>query len=173
MNRLFGGAARVSEILAHTKAGKAELNANGTTKNPKVDLLTPDALARFKEALSNKELQSQQVDVAMASFVAIGKSLGTFAKKIQSERGIAFMLDLANQHGPGGAKKIYQAAVKDPMTETEALAEMKDESVRRLAKQFPAKPPETDSVFTRGGEARRKFYLETPLLSSTPSPPIP
>jgi hypothetical protein len=173
MQRLFGGAANVQAILDHAKAGAKELDANGASTNAKVNLLSADNVLRFKAALQNPKFQTAQVSTAAAAFLEAAKSLSKVAKKIKTERGFAFLLDLANQHGPGGAKSIYTAAVKDAMTEKEALEAMAQESVARIRKKFPPKAGEKESVFERGGRERREFYLHTNLLQDTPPPPPP
>ena len=180
MKRIFGGADKVAAMLAYVKKGKAGLKPDGTSNDPNIDLLTDDSIKKFKEALADPLFQASQVTTAAIAFQSAADFIHKFdtKKKIVSERGLAFMLDLANQHGPGGAKKIYNAVVTDAMTEAEALQAMADESVRRIAKQFPAKLGEKESVFTRGGRERRTFYLKTKLLSDdpiqdAPPPPVP
>jgi len=53
-------------------------------------------------------VQLVQVDAAIAAFNKSMIALQAVAPMIRSERGIAFMLDVANQHGDGGAKSIIQ-----------------------------------------------------------------
>lgn len=71
----------------------------------------------------------------------------------RSEREIAFMLDLANQHGDGGAKSIVQAAGPQ-------LLGMENESVKRVAAQFGEGSNEVAST-----RARRTAFRTSTLLS--------
>jgi hypothetical protein len=173
LSRIFGGDASLKAVRDQAKLGKEALNANGTSKNPNLEFTKLQFLNAFREALGSSRLQAVQVDTAAASFRAIGLELAKFAAVITTAKGIAFMLDLANQHGPGGAKKIYLKAVKTTMNEKEAMETMTGESVDRLAAQFPPRPPLLESVFTRGGRERREFYLKTEIFGTDPVPPPP
>ena len=74
--------------------------------------------------------------------------------KITSQRGIAFMVDLSNQHGQGGAENIFRTVVTNAMTEIQALNAMKTESIRRVVAQHGEK-------LRNSVTERRTFFVET------------
>ena len=78
----------------------------------------------------------------------------------QSERALAFLLDVANQHGDGGMRSICTAVITPGSTEPDFLLAAQNESVRRLAAQFGANSDETRSTVER-----RETFRTTPLLS--------
>jgi len=67
------------------------------------------------------------------------------------------MLDVANQFGDGGVRKIYVAVNRPGMSETDVLEAIADETVARIGDAFKA-----------GVRARRDHFLETPMLSNQP-----
>ncbi len=77
-----------------------------------------------------------------------------YAPDIRSERGIAFMLDVANQFGDGGLKKLYQHVHQPDMKEFDILDAIADESIERMPDKFK-----------QGVRARRDGFLETARLS--------
>ncbi len=115
---------------------------------------------RFERMGRRRELQKVQVSVALADFEASLARLQPAAPLISSERGLAFLLDLANQHGDAGAGKIYRAVARVGMTEAEVLAAMEGESVRRVAAQYGQSSAEAAST-----ASRRAFFRTTPWLS--------
>lgn len=70
---------------------------------------------------------------------------------------MGFMLDLSNQFGDGGARKIFQAVVEDGMAVGDLLQAMADESVARIQDPFKA-----------GTQARRQHFITTTFLSDGP-----
>jgi hypothetical protein len=73
---------------------------------------------------------------------------------------VAFLLDLANQHGEGGARSIYRAVGPANKDESELLLAMAEESVKRVRKQFGP-----GSAVARATWARRDFFCTTTALS--------
>jgi hypothetical protein len=115
---------------------------------------------RFAGMGRRSELQKVQVQTAQSDFRASLEVLRAPMPLISSQRGFAFALDVANQHGDGGARKIYQSVVRPGMNEAEALAAMERESVRRVAVQYGPGSPEAASTANR-----RAFFRTTPYLS--------
>jgi hypothetical protein len=64
------------------------------------------------------------------------------------------MLDLANQFGDGGARKIYQAVWQNGMAIPDALQAMAEESVARIQPRWKA-----------ATQTRRQLFLTTGFLS--------
>jgi peptidoglycan hydrolase-like protein with peptidoglycan-binding domain len=155
--RIFGdGDPQVSNgLIAHTQEPFGGIDvATGQTTDPAFNLIAEPWLTRFKSAALFNHFQSAQVRVALSAFDAFYSKLQSFAPGITSERGVAFMIDLANQHGAGGAEAIYKAAHQPGATEHQSLAAMVDESVRRI--QDP---------FKEATRERREKFLTTTFLS--------
>src|SRR5262249_54684387 len=81
-----------------------------------------------------------------------------YAPQIRSERGIAFMLDVANQHGDGGAKDIIGTVSRPDLDEADLLAAVQQESVARVRRQF-GEGPEAESTFNRRQAVRTAKLL--------------
>jgi len=158
--QIFGaGDAQLAQaLIAHTRRSNGGVDPNtGETLDPAFDLVQEPWVGRFRAAAALRTFQAAQVQTALAAF---SKSLDAFhqsAPALQSERGVAFMLDLANQFGDGGATAIYRAVQHDGMTESELLAAMAKESIRRI-----------QAGFQRGTQIRRQNFLTTTLLSDDP-----
>lgn len=115
----------------------------------------------FIKAGRIKEFQKIQVRFAVANFRRIKIFInGYAAAKISSQRGIAFMVDLSNQHGEGGARGIFQTVVTAPMNELQALEAMKTESIIRIVAQH-------GESFRKSATERRTFFIETKHLKNT------
>ncbi|MFB3828539.1 MAG: hypothetical protein ACE15B_17355 [Bryobacteraceae bacterium] len=141
-------------LLAHTALPNGGVERDtGRTVDPRYALVDPPWLDRFLAMGRDRDLQKVQVDMAVEAYRASLARLLPKAPEIRSERGCAFLLDLANQHGDGGAASIY-AAVRTPgMAEADLLAAMQRESVRRVTAQFGEGSREAASTFSR-----REFF---------------
>ncbi len=158
---VFGGGDRAvaDGLIEHTAKPSGGVDANGNTTDPRFDLVGDVWVQRFTDAGRRKELQRVQIDVASADF---GKSLAklhAFAPAIRSERGIAFMLDLANQHGDAGAQDILRKVTQPGITEKALLQAIEEESVSRVRRQFG----EGDNVVSTRN--RRQAFRTSPLFS--------
>ena len=158
---VFGGGDRAiaGGLLAHTARPSGGVDANGHTTDPRFDLVSDGWVQRFADAGRRKEFQRAQLDVAADAFGKSLSSLHAFAPAIRSERGIAFMLDLANQHGDAGAQDIVRHVVRPAMTEAAMLQAIEEESVARVRKQFG----DGDNVVSTRN--RREAFRTSPLLS--------
>ena len=72
------------------------------------------------------------------------------------------MLDVANQHGDGGAKGIFQTVhqAQPNLSGPQLLTALENESVRRVSAQFG-----NNSAEARATRDRREAFRTTPLLS--------
>lgn len=148
-------------LLAHTARPDGGVDTQtGVATNPAFDLIHDPWPARFQAAALERGWQRVQCETAIADFSDSYQRLKPSAPQIRSERGVAFLLDLANQHGEGGARSIYRAAARPGASEPEVLAAMADESVRRLVAQFGA-----DSAAVKATIDRRTFFRTTNLLA--------
>jgi hypothetical protein len=148
-------------LLAHTAREHGGVDpASGKTVDPRFDLIREPWRSRFEALGCNRDMQKTQVRAALAAFRVSAARIAGEMPAINSERGVAFALDLANQHGDGGAAGIYQAVFRPGMAEPVLLAAMERESVRRVAAQYGERSDEAAST-----ASRRRFFRTTPWLS--------
>lgn len=157
-----GSEATAQDLIAHTAKPRGGTDNQGHTTDPRFDLIAPAWEARFVAAGSDRDLQFIQVDAAIAAFNKSMIALQSVAPIIRSERGIAFMLDVANQHGDGGAKSIIKKVETPGIPESDLLAAIQQESVARVRAQFG------DGNETASTMARRTAFRTSPLLSDEP-----
>jgi peptidoglycan hydrolase-like protein with peptidoglycan-binding domain len=162
---VFGGgdAALAAALVAHTAKKRGGTDGTGETTDPRFDLIRAPWTARFLRAGRDVRLQRVQLDLASEDFTRSFLTLQISAPEVHSERGIAFLLDVANQHGDGGAASIVKAVRAPGQTEADLLLAIEEESVRRLVKQFGS--GSNEAVATRD---RRRTFRTTPLLSDDP-----
>jgi peptidoglycan hydrolase-like protein with peptidoglycan-binding domain len=158
----LGDAVLADGLIAHTGKAGGGADANGLTTDPRYDLLSEAWLRRFAASALDLSLQKIQFALAIDAFRRSLVTIRAYATAIVSERGIAFMLDLANQHGDGGARDIYRTAAP-AITEAERLRAIENESLRRIANQFG---PDSNEV--AAGRTRRRAFRTSQLLSDYP-----
>jgi peptidoglycan hydrolase-like protein with peptidoglycan-binding domain len=156
---LGGGDAAVAQgLIAHTAKTRGGTDANGTTTDPRFDLVDDLWVERFTQAGKRLELQRVQLDVAAADFEKSFARLQVYAPQIRSERGVAFMLDVANQHGDGGAEAIFRHVQRPGLAEADLLAAVQQESVARVRTQF-GEGDKAESTFNRREAFRTRTLL--------------
>ncbi len=151
--RVMGGGG----LITYVKQTNGGVTALGTCTDANYDLTSPEWIARFKAAALLPCMQRAQVKLACAAFRSFAAKLHLFAPELKSERAVAFMLDLANQHGEGGARSLYTQAKTAAASEAALLLALTDASVAKL-------PPQ----FQKGTRARRDLFRTTDLLSDEP-----
>jgi len=153
---IFGdGDANLADgLIAHVSRSGGGVNAAGLTTNKAFNLVVPPWTERFEKATLQPVFQIAQVQTATQVFKNSLAGIQGYAPDIRSERGIAFMLDVANQFGDAGLKKIYKQVHSAGMREFDILEAIADETVERIADNFK-----------RGVRARRDGFLETKRLS--------
>jgi peptidoglycan hydrolase-like protein with peptidoglycan-binding domain len=157
-----GDATLVQRMVAHTNRTNGGVANNGATTDAAFNLITNPWTGRFSRAALVPALQQVQVRTALAAFNKSFEILQGFASEITSERGVAFMLDVANQHGDSGARNIFRTVrqAQPNLSAAGLLAALANESVRRVAAQFGANSAEVHSTRTR-----RDAFRLTPVLS--------
>ncbi|SPE43472.1 N-acetylmuramoyl-L-alanine amidase domain/peptidoglycan binding domain protein (fragment) [Candidatus Sulfopaludibacter sp. SbA3] len=161
----FGGEVAAAGSLAHVAKPNGGVDpASGKTTDPDFDLVAEPWISRFKAAGLDPAFQKVQVTVATADARSAFDQIKIHAPLITSQRGVGFVLDVANQHGTAGALSIYNAVFAAGMTESALLQAMRDESVRRVSAQFGVGSPEAQST-----TSRRDWFLTTPVLKENPS----
>ena len=147
-------------LLAHTALPNGGLDGNGRTTDPAFDLTAEPWKGRFTAAALDPVFQTVQVTQATSDLQGAYDALKNHAAAISSQRGVGFLLDVANQHGAGGARSIYDRVFVAGMAEANLLQAMRNESVRRVAAQFGP-----DSAEARSTASRRDWFLTAPALS--------
>ncbi|HEY7390403.1 MAG TPA: peptidoglycan recognition family protein [Bryobacteraceae bacterium] len=143
-------------LLAHCRKPSGGVDPKtGQTVNPSFDLVAEPWISRFRQAALTARFQQIQVTEALVAFQASYDSLRRYAPDIRSERGVAFMIDVANQFGDAGAARLYSSVHRSGMNETEILEAVADASVE-----------EVGDAFQTGVRARRDHFLNSNLLSS-------
>jgi peptidoglycan hydrolase-like protein with peptidoglycan-binding domain len=157
-----GDAALAQGLINHTAKPRGGTDDQGRTTDPRFDLVNEPWVSRFLQAGRKRELQRIQIDVALAAFKKSFDRVRAFAPQIRTERGIAFMLDLANQHGDGGAQSIVNKVNKPGLSEAALLAAIQQESVARVRNQFG------DGAEMKSTQNRRETFRTTHLFSDEP-----
>jgi len=157
-----GDAVLAAGLIEHTALPSCGVDGQGQTTDPRFDLTSETWVSRFLAAGRHRALQTVQANVALDAFQKSLARLRSFAPTIQSQRGVAFMLDLANQYGDGGAQRIFQAVALPGLSEPELLEAIEQESVARVRRQF-GDGPVTDST-----RSRREAFRVSALLSDKP-----
>ena len=85
--------------------------------------------------------------------------LSAIAPNVKTERGVAFLLDIAYQMGVSSAKKAIEEAQHEPVAqnESEFLRRLKDITMKRVQR--------FGQPIVRAIERRRQLFLTTPILS--------
>lgn len=147
---IAGGAEAARGLLEWTARPNGGVNPRtGAALDPRWSLIDEPWKGRFESMGRRRELQKVQLKVAAAAFEASLARLLPAMPLIDSERGQAFLLDLANQHGDAGARGIYRRVARAGMDEEEVLAAMAAESVRRVAAQYGEESAEAASTASR------------------------
>jgi hypothetical protein len=161
--RILGGGRDVADgLVLHTAKQQGGVDSFGKTTDPRFDLIQEPWKTRFRNAALDRSLQKVQVSTALASFAGSLRQVQGFAPQLRSERAIAFMLDLANQFGDGGARSVFNTAARQGMSEAQILQAVEDESVARVQRQFGP------GVFVQSTRSRRESFRTSPLLSDQP-----
>jgi hypothetical protein len=164
---LAGGDENVAAgLITHAAKPNGGVNDQGQTTDPNFDLVGDAWNDRFMAAGRDQGLQKVQIQQAVAAYTDSLAAIRVAAPLAQSERALAFLLDVANQHGDGGMRSICKTVIVPDMTEVAFLEAAQNESVRRLTAQFGAKSDETQSTVER-----RETFRTTPLLSDQPFSP--
>lgn len=156
-----GEPAVASGLIAHTAKPSGGVTQLGHTTDPAFDLVNDVWSARFVEAGRDRIWQETQLAEAMTAFKESCNVIRGCAPIARSERALAFLLDVANQHGNGGLRNLCAKCTTPAMTEPAFLQAVQDESVRRLKAQFGDGSPEAVSTLNRRTAFRTSALLST------------
>ena len=150
-----GDAALADALLAMLSRSNGGVDPKkGAAIESRFDLINPPWPERFMQATLQLKFQITQVDTAAQAFAKSYQAILGYSSSIESERGAAFMLDIANQFGDDGLKQIYTQVHRSGMNEMGVLEAIADETVERMPDKFK-----------QGVRARRDNFLTTALLS--------
>jgi hypothetical protein len=146
-----------NSILDYTAKPNGGLDASGTAVDPAFKLTKDPWKSKLQALGASLPIQRVQLDLAAETYRAELASETAWASKTTSERAFAFLLDLANQFGPGRVEQHYKQAAQPGVTEGAILKAMEDAFTAIAMPQFQ---PQV--------RARREFFRTTPLLSDQP-----
>lgn len=143
-------------LLGHVLKANGGAKPDGTTTDPKFDFLKDSGVwvKNFKKAGAEIAFQKVQVRIALEDFdgiIRLLKGPSGYAKKIKSERGVAFMVDLSNQYGRAGAKELYDAFAPTAADEKDLLDKIAKKSISH----------------SKTYRLRREFFRDSRFLSDT------
>jgi len=156
-----GDAALAQGLLAHTAKPRGGTDVSGCTTDPRFNLTREPWDQRFVTAGHAIPFQRVQIDVAIDDFTRSFLRLHTAAPQIRSERGIAFILDVANQHGDAGARAIISTVQRPGASEADLIDAIERESLVRIRAIF-GEGPQLAAM-----EKRRQAFRTTALLSGS------
>jgi peptidoglycan hydrolase-like protein with peptidoglycan-binding domain len=157
---LFGGDTAAAGLLAHVAQANGGVDVSGATTDAAFDLITDPWASRMRAAGLDPVFQAVQVNLAAADAQSAYDQMAAHTPLIVSQRGVGFLLDVANQHGVGGALSIYKGVATGITSESALLQAMRDESVKRLSAQFGSASDEAKST-----ASRRDWFRTTAVLS--------
>lgn len=155
-----GDDAGFNALITHLESARGGTNAAGETTNPSYDLIRDPWKSRFTDVCLHPALQKVQVQAAVSAFQASHASFSSDLALLTSEKSVALALDIANQFGDGGLRRLAAKAapgVTDQPTLQKRLAEEAEKKVQTL---FPKQP-----VFARARADRSHFILNDAGLS--------
>jgi hypothetical protein len=142
-------------IIGYTAKPNGGIDARGLAVDPAFELTRDPWRSRLQALGSSLPIQRVQLDLAAETYRAELARAAAYASKTTSERGFAFLLDLANQFGPGRVDQQYKRAAQPGAAEAAILQAMEDAFTAIARPQFQ---PQV--------RARREFFRTTPLLSN-------
>jgi peptidoglycan hydrolase-like protein with peptidoglycan-binding domain len=141
-------------ILDYTAKQNGGLDPGGTAVNPAFELTKDPWKSKLQALGASLPIQRVQLDLAAETYRAELAREAGYASKTTSERGFAFLLDLANQFGGGRVERQYKLAAQPGVGEGQVLKAMEDAFTGIARLQFQ---PQV--------RARREFFRTTALLS--------
>lgn len=148
--QIMGG----TEVLDYTAKPNGGLDASGLAIDPNFELTRDPWKSRIETLGASPAIQCVQIAQATEVYAADLTRMRQYAAVIQSERGFAFLLDLANQFGAGRVAQQYTANAAAGEPESAILVKLEDVFTNIARPQFQ---PQV--------RARREFFRTTTMLS--------
>jgi hypothetical protein len=162
-------------LLTHTARPNGGVDpATGRSVDSRYELTAQPWRDRFRAAGRDTTFQKAQVTTALDAFGASARQIQRTMPFVTTERGLVFMLDVANQFGDAGALRLAAQAAHAGMTEPEALAAVEQQSVAAVARQYGSQSPAARSTANRRALVRNTPWLtDAPaVLTETERPPV-
>jgi peptidoglycan hydrolase-like protein with peptidoglycan-binding domain len=155
-------------LLTHTGGINGGVDpVTGETKDPRFDLTDDAWQHRFQAAGREPAFQRAQITTALTAFGVSAQRIQKTMPMVKSERGLVFMLDVANQFGDAGAQSVVSKVAKTLKAgagELDFLAAVGGETVARIGRQFGPASKEAQSTSNR-----REIIRTSPLLADSPA----
>lgn len=151
--RTMGG----DSILDYTVKPNGGLDPDGCAIDPAFELTRDPWKSRLQSLGASLPIARVQLDLATATYRAELARQTAFARTVVSERGSAFLLDLANQFGGARVAQHYKTTALPGVGESAILQSLEDAFTRIASSRFQ---PQV--------HARREFFRTTALLSDLP-----
>ena len=144
-------------LLEYTARPNGGLDVRGCAVHPEFELTRDPWKARLQQLGLSVPVQRIQLELAAESYRVALDRMRDRLRPNASERMIAFLLDLANQFGPGRVEQTYQVSAADSAPEVAVMRNMEYHFTALSKIQFQAQV-----------RARREFFRGTTLLSDAP-----
>lgn len=128
--------------------------ARARATNARFDFQTETWQRRFRRAGSLLTFQRVQIDLALNDFRKNSRLVEERMSRLNTERNVAFMLDVINHQGPKAALEFYRKA--DAASEQAIVNSVRDLSVKQARRRFPQ--------LATAMKERRNLFLTTPFL---------
>jgi peptidoglycan hydrolase-like protein with peptidoglycan-binding domain len=145
-------------ILEYTARPDGGVDARGEAVDAAFELTRDPWKSKLRDLGASLPMRRVQISLAGETYAAQATRQSGYSGEIKSERGRAFLLDLANQFGQGRVEEQFKTAARPGVAEDEILKALEDVFTGIARAQFR---PQV--------RARRAFFRTTPLLSDQPS----
>jgi hypothetical protein len=151
---MAGSSLAANAVLEYTSKPNGGLDPRGWAIDPAFELTKDPWRSKLQALGTSLPMQRVQLDLASEVYRAELARETSYAGKSTSERGFAFLLDLANQFGPTRVEREYTNAAQPGVVEAAILKKMEDAFTAMASLRFQ---PQV--------RARREFFRTTTLLS--------
>jgi hypothetical protein len=158
-----GDDAKFNSLITHLESTRGGTDGAGeSTDRVRYNLIVDPWKSQFRNVCLNRRLQKVQVAAAIAAFQASHMAFPTTLALLTSEKSVGLALDVANQFGDGGLRRLAAAASPGVTTESALQANLAAKAVEKLNALFP-----TQSVFAKARVDRSDFILKSAGLSDS------
>jgi hypothetical protein len=151
-----------NSLITHLESARGGTKANGESTNSTYDLIRDPWKSRFTNVCLNSALQKVQVEAAVAAFQASHTAFPTDLAMLTSEKSVALALDIANQFGDGGLRRLAAKAAPGAINEANLQQRLAREAEDKIRELFPLQP-----AFARARADRSDFILNDAGLLDT------